>query len=184
MGCIVYLQRYDYSGISRGERKKAESGNGMELLRYAVKDVYAADLSTLDMRRGKHGKPYFAGSDIQFNISHSGDFAAAAVSAYPVGVDVQVTRSIKEGLIRKLCRGKELDYIAAATDKSRAFIHLWALKESYIKAIGMGMAFPMDEINFDILGFDGELQGRLSNCEGRYFLRDFGEFTLAVCSLS
>ena len=183
MSCRVCLQRYDYTGIVRGERKKAETQNGRSLLRHAVLDTYGIDTETMDIRLGEHGKPYFAGSDIEFNISHSGDYAAAAVSSVPVGVDVQTYRPIKENLIEKLCRGAELDYISSAEDKSRAFIHLWALKESYIKAIGAGMSFPMNEVNFDIRGFSGTLCGRISNREGLYLLRDYGSFTLAVCAL-
>ncbi len=183
MSCRVYIGKYDYSGIERGGRKKAETQNGRELLGFAVRDAYGLDSASMMIELGEHGKPYFPDSAVNFNISHSGDYAAAAVCSVPVGVDIQVYRPIKEGLVRKLCRGSELDYIAASGDTQRTFINLWSLKESYIKAIGMGMAFPMDEITFDIRGFDGRLTGRFSNREGLYCLCDYGSFSLAVCCL-
>ncbi len=184
MSCKIYLQKYDYSGVLRGQRKKLESRNGLSLLDHAVKDEYGLDLTSLEIERGIHGKPYFKDRrDICFNISHSGDYAAAALCSREVGVDIQVFRHIKDNVINKLCRGAELEYIGSSPDRDRAFIMLWALKESYIKATGDGMTFPMSEVNFDIRGFDGELVGRVSNREGLYLLRDCGSFALAACVL-
>ena len=184
MSCTVYINRFDYTGIPRGGRKAAESKNGRELLARAVNDMYGIALSSLPIELGAHGKPYFGTrSEIKFNISHSGDYAAAAVSDCETGVDIQTMRPIKDSMIQKLCSDTELRYVSSSSDKSRAFIHLWALKESYIKAIGLGMTFPMDEINFDLSGFGGKITGRISNREGLYYLKDFGEFALAVCCI-
>ena len=182
--CSVYIQSFDYGSSVRGERKKAESLNGLTVLNHALQEEFGEELSHFTIEKGVHGKPYFADSDICFNISHSGNYAAAAVSSVPVGVDVQVVRPVKDNIIAKLCRGKELEYINNSVDKSRAFIRLWALKESYIKATGDGMSFPMDEINFDITGFDGAAFGKISNRGGLYSLRYYDDFVLAVCCLS
>lgn len=182
--CGVYVQKFDYGSSARGERKKAESANGLSVLDHALQKEFGEELSHFTIEKGVHGKPYFTDSDIMFNISHSGNYAAAAVSSIPVGVDVQVVRPVKDNIIAKLCRGKELEYIGNSSDKSRAFIRLWALKESYIKATGEGMTFPMDEINFDITGSDGSVFGMISNREGVYYLRDNGDHVLAVCCLS
>ena len=186
MICRVYLQKYDLFSAPRSDKKRLESENGLSLLEYALRDTYNAELSEMNIQRGEHGKPYFPNfPEICFNISHSGDYAAAAVSDSEIGVDVQVFRNVKENLIKKVCRGAELDYIDNAADRSRAFIHLWALKESYIKAIGMGLAFSLNEIEFDLRRFDGNMtSGRLSNREGTFYLRDYGRFALAVCSLT
>ena len=183
MSCRIYIQKYSYENIERGKRKKQESANGMVLLSYAVKDSCGIDTSLLHIARGDHGKPYFENSSVMFNISHSGDYAAAAVCSLPVGVDIQIFRNINERMIEKLCRYEELEYIRSAPDKNKAFVHLWSLKESYIKATGDGMSFPMDSINFDIRGFSGELCGRFSNREGFYFLREYRDFALAACVL-
>ena len=183
--CCVYIKEFDYGSAVRGERKSAESVNGLSVLNYALQKEFGENLSHFTIAKGMHGKPYFTDSDILFNISHSGNYAAAAVSSIPIGVDVQIVRPVKDNIIAKLCRGKELEYIdKSGDDKSRAFIRLWTLKESYIKATGDGMTFPMDEINFDISDFDDSVFGRVSNREGVYFLRDYNDFVLAVCCLS
>lgn len=150
----------------------------------AAAQILGVDTYIMKMEKSQHGKPYFPNCpQLQFNISHSGEYAAAAICSCPVGVDVQTVRPIKDSLIAKLCRNGEDNYVGSQPDRSRAFIRLWTLKESYIKATGEGMSFPMDEMNFRIDGFCGELSGRISNQEGAFYLRDFGEFSLAACVL-
>ncbi len=186
MSCRIFINRFDYNLVVRGERKKAEHKNGLAVLDFALRETCGIDLSRQTIEKGLHGKPYFADrSDIHFNISHSGDLAAAAVCEYPVGVDIQVYRPVKDSLIKKLCSDTELQYIRSSDDKSRAFLQLWTLKESYIKATGDGMSFPMDEINFDIRrqNVKNAAVGRFSNQSGFYYVRDLGSFSLAACVL-
>ena len=181
---MIYLKKFDYHNISRGERKKAETANGRSLLRTAVLNEFEINTDKLTIVTAEHGKPYFSErQDIFFNISHSGDYVAAAVGKSEIGVDVQIVRSVKDNLIQKLCNNNEKEFIQSAVDKNKAFITLWALKESYIKAIGMGMSFPMSEINFNLRDFNGELEGSFSNQTGRFYVRDCGEFVLAACAL-
>jgi len=40
----------------------------------------------------------------------------------------------------------ELLAVRAASDPDREFFRYWTLKESFVKAIGMGLAFPMKKI--------------------------------------
>lgn len=180
---MIYIQTFDYSGITHGERKRLETLNGRLLLKRAVMREYGVDINTLAIETGQHGKPYFTDSSINFNISHSGNYVAAAVGDCPLGIDVQVVRSVKDRLANKLCNYNEKEFIAHSPDRNKAFITLWALKESYIKAIGKGMSYPMNKINFDIGQFSEMLSGSFSNREGEYLVRDYGDFVLAVCAL-
>ncbi len=184
MNNVIYVKRFDYNAVQRGEKKKLETLNGRELLKYAVFNEYGLNTDELEIKKTEHGKPYFAQrSDIHFNISHSGSYAAAAVGKYPLGVDVQVVRKVKPSLIEKLCDENEKRFIELSGDKDKAFITLWALKESYVKAIGKGLSFPLSRINFILQQFDGETFGMFSNCEGSYYVKVYEDFVLAVCSL-
>ena len=181
---MIYIKKYDYSNLKHGERKKAETANGRKLLKTAVLREFGVDSDTLTIAKGEHGKPYFPDREnIFFNISHSGDFVAAAVGECPIGIDIQVVRNIRERMIDKLCNNDEKQFISNCPDKDKAFIILWSLKESYIKAIGKGMSFPMSDINFKLEYFKDKAEGEFSNRSGRYFIRDYGEFVLAVCAL-
>lgn len=179
---MIYLQKFDYNNLKRGERKLCETSNGRALLKRAVSELYGIDTDTLTIKKGEHGKPYFSQrEDICFNISHSGDYVAVMVGDSPLGVDIQTIRPVKDRMIEKLCNESEKNFVYGSNNKDRAFITLWTLKESYIKAIGTGMSFPMDEINFDLSGLNEDSVGEISNRSGVYFVRDFGDYVLSAC---
>lgn len=51
----------------------------------------------------ENGKPYLPGrEDVRFNLSHSGHYAALALSDEPVGVDVEQVRSFSEALVKRV----------------------------------------------------------------------------------
>lgn len=67
---------------------RARSALRMILSRYAGEDP-----GNLVFVYGKHGKPALAFSQVQFNLSHSGDWAIIAVArSVPVGVDIEHMR--------------------------------------------------------------------------------------------
>lgn len=181
---MIYIKKFDYSGLTRGERKKAETANGRLLLKQAVQAAYNLNSDTLKIALGEHGKPFFFDKPkLQFNISHSGDYVAVMVGDKALGVDIQIIRPVKKRLTEKLCNEGEREYVYGSVDKDRAFIKLWTLKESYIKAIGTGMSFPMDSINFNLSGLNDISYGKISNQSGIYFTYDYGEFILSACVL-
>lgn len=110
-------------------------------------------------RPGPHGKPEIAGPEIQsgrwhFNVTHTEGVVVLAVSeGSPVGVDVErIDRpSNFEGLARRFFAPEEAAVIAAAEESQRAalFYRIWTLKEAYVKAIGKGLAHPLDAFWFD-----------------------------------
>ena len=182
---VVYVKKFAYENLKRGEKKKAETQNGRAILKEAVFREYSIDTNDLKIEKGEHGKPYFSDrKDIFFNISHSGDYAAAAVGNVPLGVDVQVMSRVGESVIGKLCNDDEKRFLNESEDRGKAFIILWSLKESFVKATGDGMSFPMKNINFKMDNFRGEKEGGFSNRHGTFHVRDCGEYALAACALS
>lgn len=92
------------------------------------------------------GKPYLSGNPVYFNVSHSGDYLALAVSKHPVGIDLQKVRPVKEGMYRKVVQPEEESLIREAGNQD--FIRLWTLKESFVKAEGKGLRIPMKSYYF------------------------------------
>ena len=89
----VFDAQLDYIAAERVERiEKAQSTAdklrlmGSGLLINFIKTKYFVDS---DVETDKHGKPYFANSDLKFNLSHSGRYVVAAVSDFEVGIDIQ-----------------------------------------------------------------------------------------------
>ena len=102
------------------------------------------------------------GRPLEFNISHSGEMVALAVAARPVGVDVECLS--RDSDIERLERyfsptEREALLALAPDDRRRRFFELWTLKESYLKARGVGLRLPLDAFTFE---FPGEHGLRLS----------------------
>lgn len=101
----------------------------------------------------KYGKPILTDSDIEFNLSHSGDYALVAVSRNrSVGVDVEKIRADLEieNLASRYFSPGEISELMALPPEQRmfGFFHCWTRKEAYIKAQGLGLSLPLD--SFDV----------------------------------
>ncbi|HLJ80654.1 MAG TPA: 4'-phosphopantetheinyl transferase superfamily protein, partial [Ktedonobacterales bacterium] len=104
-----------------------------------------------------HGKPYLASSTVrlplQFNVSHSEECALIALAHdLELGVDIEYMRPLDDmdAIARTVFSPHERATLAALDGPRRheAFYACWARKEAYIKAIGRGLSFPLD--NFDV----------------------------------
>jgi len=96
------------------------------------------------------GKPALAEGP-QFNLSHSGGWAALAVTAQAaVGVDIEAHRDVDDGIARRFFSEAEHRALSAlpARDWATGFFRCWTRKEAVIKAIGLGMSMPLD--SFDV----------------------------------
>lgn len=137
------------------------------------------------------GKPHlcdeqYALTGIEFNISHSGEFLLVAmtntggklshrrklvsqeVGVLQLGVDIEKSRaetdigSIHHHYFSMLESSRLLTLDEA--DQREHFFDLWALKESYIKAVGKGLAIPLDSFGFDMSrAYDAQTP---LNCQG------------------
>jgi 4'-phosphopantetheinyl transferase len=97
------------------------------------------------------GKPALAAplSDLQFNLSRSGDRCLIAVGrSTPVGIDLERVRPI--GDVERMSERFLAPAEALAMRKEqgdarvRAFYNCWTRKEAYAKAVGVGLALPFE----------------------------------------
>jgi 4'-phosphopantetheinyl transferase len=99
---------------------------------------------------GTHGKPMLrdAESDVRFNLSHAGDRAVLAIAmGREVGIDIERERTMDVmELADRFFAAGERRALAAFVDHQRltAFYRCWARKESFIKARGDGLSFPLN----------------------------------------
>lgn len=96
---------------------------------------------------------------LRFNLSHSASLVVAALTVErEVGVDVEHTaRNAPLDVAEHFFSAKEaqaLKQLPASLQPSR-FWDLWTLKESYIKARGMGLSIPLDRFSFGLDEGDG-----------------------------
>jgi len=113
-----------------------------------------------DWRFGKNGfgKPEIgfpenAGS-VRFNISHCDGLIICGITRHhDIGVDVEdakrFTRTSFESLSNYFSATETADMARLPVDQQQLrFFDYWTLKESYIKARGMGLAIPLAKFSF------------------------------------
>ncbi len=101
---------------------------------------------------GESGKPYLKEySDIHFNLSHSGRYAAAVFADREVGIDIQTVRSVREGLASRILSPEEharYGQLVLPEERTEWFFRCWCAKESYGKLTGEGMAADFRHITY------------------------------------
>lgn len=127
---------------------------------------------TLRFACGPYGKPLLAGedagTDLRFNLSHSGDQALYAIARREVGVDLEcLDRVVSDvSVAKRVCTPREwAAFQALPTERFReAFFSCWTRKEAIAKALGGGLASGLR--NLEVCFPDGPLP------DGRIGLRD------------
>jgi 4'-phosphopantetheinyl transferase len=90
--------------------------------------------------------------DLRFNLSHTDGLIACAVSVgRELGVDVErITRLVTYDVPERFFSAREVADLRALprSDQDVVFFDYWTLKESYIKARGLGLALPLGQFTF------------------------------------
>jgi 4'-phosphopantetheinyl transferase len=106
-------------------------------------------------RKSPTGKPQLADVDgVAFSTSHADGLAIVAVATGgEVGVDIERIRAMPDALdiARRFFTEHEAAHLSAIAGpmRSAAFLRLWTRKEAYVKALGHGLALPLDD--FEVL---------------------------------
>ncbi|GAC1312857.1 MAG: hypothetical protein NVSMB12_03680 [Acidimicrobiales bacterium] len=117
------------------------------LLRVRLGDATGRRASDIALQEDGGGKPFDPDTDLQFNLSHSGDVVAIAIAGQgvgPVGVDIEAHRRVlrPERLAARLFSdGAERDRWAATAEpqRTRMLLQRWTRVEALLKATGTGM---------------------------------------------
>lgn len=103
------------------------------------------------------GKPILRNSSrIDFNVSHSGQMALYAFTVRcELGVDVEQLRKLDkpESIAARFFSTAEASELLSLTPEQRglAFFRCWTRKEAYVKAVGDGLAIPLDRFQVTLL---------------------------------
>ena len=127
--------------------QRRRQGIGAELLLIHALQFASEDLQLpFSIAAETDGKPYLLGSALQFSLSHSGSFAACALSDYPVGLDLERRGRFSEPILHRSFSPEEQTLVRSAQDPDLLFTRLWTGKESFVKATGQGILSPLGEI--------------------------------------
>ena len=123
------------------------------LSRYAAVDPAAWVFDTNEYGRPGIVPPAGERYPVQFNLSHTdGLIVCGVVLSRELGVDVEDTSRCREtvAIADRFFSAREVrDLHALPPGRQRdRFFDYWTLKESYIKARGMGLAIPLGKFSF------------------------------------
>jgi 4'-phosphopantetheinyl transferase len=130
---------------------------GRGFLRRVLAEYLAVDPGQLRFAYADRGKPALIeptrGRCLGFNLSHSAGIALLAVGRdRMIGVDVERLRAVPdaEQLAERFFSARERAAFRAIDrdERNLAFFRCWTRKEAFIKAVGDGLSYPLQE--FDV----------------------------------
>ena len=137
-------------------------------------------------------KYYELSDQMPYNLSHSGRYALCSVGTQPgvlVGCDVEMIKENTQRLAeRYFCPG-EVDWIQSQTteaERAEGFYRYWVLKESFIKAIHLGMQQDLREFEIALDEEGARLVRQPDAFPEKYYYQEYrtdaGDARIAVCS--
>lgn len=152
-----------YNSLSAYRREKADKVKFPEDKKRSVaagmlinRGLSEYGLRECDMVYGtnQNGKPFFREyPQIRFSLSHSGEYVMAAFSDMEIGCDIQQMEQTNLKIARRFFAPEEYAYVIdqdEASAQEEAFYRIWVLKESFLKALGTGMALSMTDFAIQI----------------------------------
>jgi 4'-phosphopantetheinyl transferase len=133
-------------------RRRFVAGRGS--LRALLSAYLGERPAALRFAYGHRGKPELEGGSaghqwLGFNLSHSEDLGLLGlVRGLPIGVDVEYLKEMSdlEQIASRFFSAEENAELARVPPehKKEAFFNCWTRKEAYLKAVGEGLAAPLD----------------------------------------
>lgn len=121
--------------------------------------------SELVFSTGEHGKPflenYLGDLKLSFNLSHTKQYAMLAVTNHlddwcQLGVDIEQNTRVRDyiALAKRFFHPKEIEQLLLVPkDQQQAlFFKFWTAKEAFVKAIGRGVSFGLENFCVDLSG--------------------------------
>jgi len=150
------------SELTKQQRYKfAKDRHDALITRAFIRDLlsYYADILPQDWQfeKGSKGKPEVINCPLplRFNISHTKNLIICAVTLEDdIGCDVENTGRSNDvlAIAERYFSPKESTELFALpeAEQRHRFFDYWTLKESYIKAWGLGLAIPLTDFSFNI----------------------------------
>jgi 4'-phosphopantetheinyl transferase len=128
------------------------------LIRTTLSSYFPVDPSEWRFGKNAYGKPEISLGDttwpVRFNLSHCDGLVLCGITReVDIGVDVEDTQRSTVSAFERLSSYfskpeiEALAHLPKDKQKSR-FFDYWTLKESYIKARGMGLSIPLSKFSF------------------------------------
>lgn len=135
------------------DRQRYIAGRGH--LRQLLGQYLGMEPGRITFNYGPHGKPYLPHIPLRFNLAHSHHLALLAFSwGRELGVDLEHIRPLPDAheLVSRFFAPNEIQAWRQVTPAGQqaAFFAIWTAKEAYLKAVGQGLAIPLDSFEISL----------------------------------
>lgn len=141
---------------------------------------YGIELNENAITYNEYGKPFLKNcNDLYFNITHCQELAVCAIENTEVGIDAENIRECLSGVMRRAFSEREKNVVENSENINEMFFRIWTLKESFVKALGIGISYPLKSAEFIICEDNINVVG----CDGFSFTQFIinGEFICSLC---
>lgn len=141
------------------------------LLRRILADCLGKAPAALRFGRNGSGKPFLEGHPFEFNVSHSRDRLLIAVTAgRAVGVDIEFRRDRlnMNAIAERWFAPEEYTFFQSLKNPADGFFEIWAKKEAYVKALGIGI---YKELSAFAVPTGGQKGFPIPGKDGRWFFQ-------------
>ena len=180
LGRALAADEWERANRFRFDRHRRQYVVGRGALRALIAAYAGTRPELVRFRYGDRGKPYVAdpAGDLELNLSNSDEMALVGfVRGSEIGMDIEFLKPMPdcEQIAERFFSASERDVLRAlpADRKEEAFFNCWTRKEAYLKAVGTGLAAPLD--SFDVTLAPGEpprmltLEGNAERAARWYF---------------
>lgn len=121
---------------------------GRGILRTVLGRYLRIDKELLTFSSTRFGRPFLTGfsdKSVDFNVSHSGNLLAIAISATrKVGIDVEcINEDIDTHAASAIVFSpEEVAFLNANENRTKKFYEIWTRKEAVLKSTGTGFSYP------------------------------------------
>lgn len=146
-----------YAAAASEDKKQGQHEAAHRLLQECLRQYGAEEGVSIPLPPvldfGEMGKPVLRDHpQLHFNLSHCSGLAVCLLSDTECGVDCESIRRCKSRIVERVCNTQEIAALESASDADFLFTRLWTLKEAYVKAIGVGISYPLREVGFTFEG--------------------------------
>lgn len=148
----VEIKRADRFHFEIHQKRYATSQG---LLRFLLGQYLSLSPPQIQFSTNAYGKPFVANQSVHFNISHSNELSLYAFSRdTEIGIDIEYWRERKyfDGIIDSNFSEQEQAIYHGLDEplKIASFYQGWTCNEAYIKAIGMGLSYPLQAFSVEM----------------------------------
>ncbi len=160
LGRSLSSDEWERANRFRFDKHRRQYVVGRGVLRTLLATYLGTRPELVSFTYGPRGKPFLASQgDLFFNLSNSDEMALVGlVLGREIGVDIEYLKPMPdcEQISERFFSESEREVLRRmpAEVKEETFFNCWTRKEAYLKAVGEGLAAPLD--SFDVTLAPGE----------------------------